>query len=84
MPLMNDGPEIDELVTRYCTLTGLTDKGEAMRQALVAQIAVLSAHKKLAGEVARIQRRAADAGFVAAKSDRKADKNFMDDHWGEG
>lgn len=84
MPLIVEGPEIDDLVARYCRLTGQTDTSEAVRQALADQIAVLSAHQTLAGEVARIQQRAADAGFVSGKRDDKADKAFMDDQWGEG
>ncbi len=83
MPLLIEGPEIDDLVARYCALTGQPDRGEAVRQALAAQVAVLSAHATLAGEVARIQQRAADAGFVTGKRDDKADKDFMDEQWGE-
>lgn len=74
------GDEIDELVAKYCALTGVKNKSEAVRQALAAQIAALAAKESLADRVAAIQSRAAASGIVA---DGRDDKAFMDGMWGE-
>lgn len=80
MALLIKGSEIDALVRRYCAITGQTNKSEAVRQALVAQIALLSAQESLTDKVAKLQQRAAAAGFVSTGDDHKS---FMDDQWGE-
>lgn len=80
MAMLIKGDEIDALVAKYCAMTGQKNKSEAVRQALAAQIEALSARESLADRVAKIQRRAADAGFVATGG---SDKTFMDEVWGE-
>ena len=80
MAMLIKGDEIDALVAKYCAMTGQKNKSEAVRQALAAQIEALSARESLADRVAKIQRRAADAGFVAPGG---SDKAFMDEMWGE-
>lgn len=80
MAMLIKGDEIDALVAKYCAMTGQKNKSEAVRQALAAQIEALSARESLADRVAKIQRRAADAGFVAP---RGSDKASMDEMWGE-
>lgn len=51
---------------------------------IVAETRAALQFHAFAGEVARIQQRAADAGFVSGKRTDKADKEFRDDQWGEG
>lgn len=80
MSVLIKGGEIDALVARYCAMTGQTNKSEAVRHALAAQIAALSAQETLTERVAVLQRRAADEGFFPVGGD----KAFMDDMWGEG
>ena len=80
MTMLIKGNEIDELVAKYCALTGFKNKSEAVRQALAAQIAALAAKESLADRVAAIQSRAAASGIVA---DGRDDKAFMDGMWGE-
>lgn len=80
MAMLIKGDEIDALVAKYCAMTGQKNKSEAVRQALAAQIEALSARESLADRVAKIQRRAADAGFTAPDG---SDKVFMDEMWGE-
>ncbi len=84
MAILIKGDEIDHLVTRYCAMTGEKNKSEAVRKALAAQIEALSAKETLADRVAKIQRRAVEAGFVSVGNDVEADKAFMDQQWGEG
>lgn len=79
MAMLIKGDEIDALVARYCAMTGQTNKSEAVRQALTAQIAALSAKESLTDRVAKVQDRAAAEGFLSAGSD----KTFMDEMWGE-
>ncbi|MFT3690888.1 type II toxin-antitoxin system VapB family antitoxin [Paenirhodobacter sp.] len=79
MAILIKGDEIDRLVDRYCALTGLKNKSEAVRQALYAQIEALRAPETLAERVAHVQRK---AGF-ASSGDAASDKAFMDDMWGE-
>lgn len=79
MAMLIKGDEIDQLVARYCAMTGLTNKSEAVRRALAAQIEALAAEERLAVRVAKIQDRAAADGFRPAGDD----KAFMDDLWGE-
>jgi len=79
MAMLIKGEEIDHLVARYCAMTGVSNKSEAVRRALAAQIAALSAQRSLADRVTTIQKRAAADGFVSAGND----KAFMDDLWGE-
>lgn len=79
MALLIKGEEIDALVSRYCAMTGQTNKSEAVRQALAAQIAALSEKESLADRVAKVQDRAAAEGFVSVGDD----KAFMDEMWGE-
>ena len=80
MAMLIKGDEIDALVAKYCAMTGQKNKSEAVRQALAAQIEALSARESLADRVAKIQRQAADSGFVAPLG---SDKAFMDEMWGE-
>lgn len=80
MAMLIKGEEIDALVARYCALTGQTNKSEAVRQAISAQIAALSAKETLTDRVAKVQERAAAEGFGFAG----CDKAFMDEMWGEG
>lgn len=80
MSLLIEGTRIDALVERYCALTGQSDKGEAVCQALIAQIAVLSDQGARAEKIQDIQKRAAEAGFVGTGD---SDKRFMDQQWGE-
>ncbi|MCG6113451.1 MAG: type II toxin-antitoxin system VapB family antitoxin [Paracoccus sp.] len=80
MTMLIKGNEIDELVAKYCAITGVKNKSEAVRQALAAQISALSAKESLADRIAVIQSRAAAAGIVA---DGRDDKAFMDAMWGE-
>mgnify|MGYP002737506421 CR=1 FL=1 len=80
MAMLIKGDEIDALVAKYCAMTGQKYKSEAVRQAVAAQIEALSARESLADRVAKIQRRAADVGFVAPGG---SDKAFMDEMWGE-
>ena len=75
-----ESPLIDSLVERYCAMTGLTNKSEAVRRALAAQIETLSQRETLAQRVAKVQAKAAAAGVVA---DGRDDKDLMDDLWGE-
>ena len=80
MAMLIKGDEIDALVAKYCAMTGQKNKSEAVRQALAAQIEALSARESLADRVAKIQRRAAEAGFVAPGG---SDKAVMDEMWSE-
>lgn len=79
MALLIKGDEITDLVERYCALTGMTNKSEAVRRALAAQIEALSAQEPLANRVRDIQARALAAGFVSS-GNHKAD---MDEFWSE-
>lgn len=80
MTMLIKGSEIDDLVAKYCEITGVTNKSEAVRQALAAQILVLSSKESLADRVAAIQSRAAAFGII---SDGRDDKAFMDGMWGD-
>ena len=82
MPLYIKDPAVDTLVEQYLAATGLTNKTEAVRRALTDQLKVLADKETLTDRVARIQRRAAEAGFVST-GDIAADKAFMDEQWGE-
>ena len=77
------GTSVDTLVDQYLAATGMTNKTEAVRRALSDQLNALAAKESLTDRVARIQRRAAEAGFVSTDSDIAADKAFMDEQWGE-
>lgn len=83
MAILVKGDEIDQLVQKYCAMTGQKNKSEAVRQALAAQIELLSRKESLTDRVAKIQREAAALGFVSTRSDMEGDKAFMDDMWGE-
>ncbi len=83
MPLYIKDPTVDTLVDQYLAATGMTNKTEAVRRALSDQLNALAAKESLTDRVARIQRRAAEAGFVSTDSDIAADKAFMDEQWGE-
>ncbi len=83
MPLYIKDPAVDTLVDQYLAATGMTNKTEAVRRALSDQLNALAAKESLTDRVARIQRRAAEAGFVSSSSDIAADKAFMDEQWGE-
>ena len=83
MPLYIKDPAVDTLVDQYLAATGMTNKTEAVRRALSDQLNALAAKETLTDRVARIQRRAAEAGFVSGGSDNAADKAFMDEQWGE-
>ena len=61
----------------------MTNKTEAVRRALSDQLKVLADKESLTERVARIQRRAAETGFVSTGSNIAADKAFMDEMWGE-
>ncbi|MFN8683761.1 type II toxin-antitoxin system VapB family antitoxin [Paracoccus sp. P2] len=74
------GDEIDALLVRYCAMTGQTNKSEAVRQALMAQINALSARESLSTRVGKVQAKAAAAGFVSTGEDLKP---FFDEQWGE-
>ncbi len=80
MTILIKGDEIDDLIAKYCAITGLKNKSEAVRQALAAQISALSAKESLADRIAAIQSRAAASGIAA---DGRDDKAFMDAMWGE-
>ncbi len=79
MAMLIKGNEIDALVAKYCAMTGQTNKSEAVRQALSAQISALSKVESLTDRVGKLQSRAAAEGFAPAGDD----KAFMDDMWGE-
>lgn len=83
MTILVKGDEIDQLVHKYCAMTGQKNKSEAVRQALAAQIDALSRKECLADRVAKIQQEAEALGFVSTGSDIEGDKAFMDDMWGE-
>ena len=83
MPLYIKDPAVDTLVDQYLAATGMTNKTEAVRRALSDQLNARAAKETLTDRVARIQRRAAEAGFVSTDSDIAADKAFMDEQWGE-
>ena len=83
MPLYIKDPAVDTLVDQYLAATGMTNKTEAVRRALSDQLNALAAKETLTDRVVRIQRRAAEAGFVSSGSDIAADKAFMDEQWGE-
>lgn len=80
MSLLIEDTRIDTLVERYCSLTGQSDKGEAVCQALMAQVAIHSAQAEHAEKIRDIQERAAEAGFVGTGDN---DRRFMDQQWGE-
>lgn len=80
MAILIKGEEIDQLVRKYCAMTGQKNKSEAVRQALAAQIDAISSQESLAAKVAKIQQQAANAGFTSSGDDLKP---FMDDMWGE-
>lgn len=80
MAMLIKGDEIDALVAKYCAMTGVKNKSEAVRKALAAQIEALAAEERLVDRVSRIQRRAAEAGFVSTGEDLKP---FFDEQWGE-
>ena len=83
MPLYIKDPAVDTLVDQYLAATGMTNKTEAVRRALSDQLKALADKETLTDRVARIQHRAAEAGFVSSGSDIAADKTFMDEQWGE-
>ena len=83
MPLYIKDPAVDTLVDQYLAATGMTNKTEAVRRALSDQLKVLADKETLTERIARIQHRAAEAGFVSTGSDIAADKAFMDEQWGE-
>ncbi|QLH17085.1 type II toxin-antitoxin system VapB family antitoxin (plasmid) [Paracoccus pantotrophus] len=80
MAMLIKGDEIDALVAKYCAMTGVKNKSEAVRKALAAQIEALAAEERLVDRVGKIQRRAAEAGFVSTGEDLKP---FFDEQWGE-
>ncbi|NGM47838.1 type II toxin-antitoxin system VapB family antitoxin [Rhodobacter sp. SGA-6-6] len=85
MPLYIRDPAVDSLLDQYLAATGQTNKTEAVRRALADQLKALAAKGSLAERVAKVQRQAAEAGFLhSGGSDPAADKKFMDDMWGEG
>lgn len=79
MAMLIKGDEINALVAKYCAMTGQTNKSEAVRQAIFAQISAMSSAEPLADRVSKLRARAAEQGFVSAGSD----KAFMDELWGE-
>lgn len=81
MALFIKGDEIHALVDQYCAMTGLTNKSEAVRQALAAQISALSTKETLSDRVAKLRDRAVAEGFAPGIAGD--DKAFMDDMWGE-
>ena len=83
MALYVKDPTIDNLVERYCALTGLTNKTEAVRRVFSEQLRALADKETLAQRVQEIQHRAALAGFKSAGSDIPTDKAFMRDSWGD-
>lgn len=83
MALLIKGDEIDKLVERYCTITGMKNKSEAVRSALAKQIEMLTKQETLSERVASLQRRASREGFLPLEDDAESDKRFMDDVWGE-
>lgn len=83
MAVLIKGDEIDRLLARYCAITGETNKSEAVRKAIAAQIDFLSAQQSLAERVSEIQRLAEKLGFEPREGDIEGDKAFMDDMWGE-
>ena len=80
MAMLIKGDEIDNLVAKYCAITGEKNKSEAVRKALAAQIEALTGKERLVDRVAKVQRRAAEAGFVSTGEDLKP---FFDEQWGE-
>ena len=80
MAMLIKGDEIDALVAKYCAMTGVKNKSEAVRKALAAQIEALAGMERLVDRVAKVQRRAAAAGFVSMGEDLKP---FFDEQWGE-
>lgn len=80
MAILVKGDEIDQLVQKYCAMTGQKNKSEAVRQALAAQIDALSREETLADKVAKIQQSAKAAGFKSSGDDLK---HFMDEQWGD-
>lgn len=80
MAMLIKGDEIDALVAKYCAMTGLKNKSEAVRQAVAAQIEAIASKERLVDRVGKIQRRASAAGFVSANEDLKP---FFDEQWGE-
>jgi antitoxin VapB len=83
MAVLIKGDEIDRLLARYCAITGETNKSEAVRKAIAAQIDLLSAQPSLAERVSEIQRLAEELGFEPRESDIEGDKAFMDEMWGD-
>lgn len=69
--------KIDVLVIRYCTLTEEGDKNEAVQ----AQIKALASQERVTDRAAKIQRSAAEAGFVVTGGKLKP---FFDDQRGDG
>lgn len=83
MAMLIKGNEIDDLVAKYCAMTGEKNKSAAVRKALAAQIEALAGKDRLVDRVAKVQEEAAALGFVSAGSDVARDKAFMDEMWGE-
>jgi len=80
MPLYIKDPEVDTLVERYLAASGAKTKTEAVRRALELGIHACENRETLSDRVAKVQRRAAQAGLGVRDFD---DKEFMDDLWGE-
>ncbi|MBM1222768.1 MULTISPECIES: type II toxin-antitoxin system VapB family antitoxin [Rhodobacterales] len=80
MPLYIKDPDVDKLVDRYLAASGARNKTEAVRTALLNSIAALEKQETLAERVAKVQRKAAEAGLKPRESD---DKPFMDELWGD-
>lgn len=80
MALYIKDPEVVSLLEKYVALSGAKSKTEAVRKALIAQIAVVSTQESLADRVSKIQQKVAASGF---KSDGSSDKPLMDEMWGE-
>ena len=80
MPLYIKDPAVDTLVEQYLAVTGLPSKTEAVRRALSDQLKMLADQEKLPDRVAKLQHRAAEAGFVSTGEDLKP---FFDEQWGE-
>ena len=51
MAMLIKGDEIDALVAKYCAMTGVKNKSEAVRKALAAQIEALAAEERLVDRV---------------------------------
>ena len=79
MPLYIKDPDVDKLVDRYLAASGARNKTEAVRTALLNSIAALEKQETLAERVAKVQRKAAEAGLKIGGEQATKGMEYLND-----